>query len=310
MHVLVTGGAGFIGAHTVRALLAGGHQVTVVDDLSHGTRASLAAGAALHVVDVRSPDLPPLLERERPEAVLHLAAQMDVRRSVADPLFDASVNVLGTVNVIEAARRARVRRIVFASSGGAIYGEQESFPAREDHPRRPASPYGVSKLCGEEYLAHAARASGLSTLALRYANVYGPGQDPHGEAGVVAIFLEKMLGGATPVIHGDGMQTRDYVHVEDVARINLLALQSDVLGALNVGTGRETTVVDLAAALARHAGFGGRVQHGPAKAGEQRRSVVDPGAARAALGWTPQIGLEQGLRDTAAWFSEQRKARR
>jgi UDP-glucose 4-epimerase len=310
MHVLVTGGAGFIGSHSARLLLAGGHRVTVVDDLSHGKRAAVPEGAALHVLDIRSSDLAPLLERERPEAVLHLAAQMDVRKSVEDPLFDASVNVLGTVNVLEAARRAAVKRVVFASSGGAVYGEQESFPAREDHPRRPASPYGVSKLCGEEYLAYAARAFGLSTLALRYANVYGPGQDPHGEAGVVAIFLEKMLGGGAPVINGDGLQTRDYVHVADVARINLLALQSQVPGALNVGTARETTVVDLSAALARHAGYGRQIQHGPAKAGEQRRSVVDPAAAAAALGWRPEVGLDRGLEETAAWFAGQRRPRR
>ena len=309
MHVLVTGGAGFIGSHSARALLAAGHRVTVVDDLSHGKRTAVPGGAALHVVDIRSADLAALFARERPEAVLHLAAQMDVRKSVADPLFDASVNVLGTVNVLEAARRAGVKRVVFASSGGAVYGEQDSFPAREDHPRRPASPYGVSKLCGEEYLAYAARAFGLSTLALRYANVYGPGQDPHGEAGVVAIFLEKMLGGAVPVINGDGLQTRDYVHVADVARINLLALQSPVSGALNVGTGRETTVIDLSAALAKHARFARQIPHGPAKAGEQRRSVVDPAAAAAALGWKPEVGLERGLQETAAWFTEQRRPR-
>jgi UDP-glucose 4-epimerase len=309
MHVFVTGGAGFIGAHSGRALLAGGHRVTAVDDLSHGKRAAVPQGAVLHVLDIRSPDLPALFERERPDAVLHLAAQMDVRKSVADPLFDASVNVLGTVNVLESARRAGVKRVVFASSGGAVYGEQETFPAREDHPRRPASPYGVSKLCGEEYLAYAGRAFGLSTLALRYANVYGPGQDPHGEAGVVAIFLEKMLGGGAPVINGDGLQTRDYVHVADVARINALALLAQVGGALNVGTARETTVVDLAAALARHAGYAGQIQHGAGKAGEQRRSVVDPAAAAAALGWKPEIGLQRGLEDTAAWFSGQRRNR-
>src|SRR5260221_2717040 len=232
MHVLVTGGAGFIGAHAARALLARGHRVTVVDDLSHGKREGVPDGAVLHVVDVRSPEVAALLRQLAPDAILHLAAQMDVRRSMADPLFDASVNVLGTVNMLEAARVAGVKRFVFASSGGAVYGEQDYLPAREDHPRRPASAYGASKLCGEEYLAYYQRAYGLRALAMRYANVYGPGQDPHGEAGVVAIFCEKLLAGAEAIINGDGGQTRDYVFVEDVARINCAAIESTLSGAL------------------------------------------------------------------------------
>ena len=301
MHIVVTGGAGFIGAHSSRALLAAGHRVTAVDDLSHGKREAVPEGVALEVQDVRAPDLQHLFARLRPDAVLHLAAQMDVRKSVADPTFDASVNVLGTVNVLEAAQRAGVKRLVFASSGGAVYGEQESFPAAESHPRAPASPYGVSKLCGEEYLSLYAR-NGLCCLALRYANVYGPGQDPHGEAGVVAIFANKMLAGAQPVVNGDGGQTRDYVHVEDVARANVLALQSTAQGALNVGTGRETSVNVLAAALARELGFLQPIVNGPAKAGEQRRSVVSPARALAVLGWAPRIELAQGLAATAAWF--------
>ena len=301
MHVAVTGGAGFIGAHTCRALLEAGHRVTAIDDLSHGRREALADGIELLVLDVRAPELGEELVQRRPEAVLHLAAQMDVRRSVADPLYDASVNVIGTVNALAAARRAGARRFVFASSGGAVYGEQEQFPAREDHPRRPASPYGASKLCGEEYV-ELARRGGLSTLSLRYANVYGPGQDPLGEAGVVAIFLHRMLSGGEPVVNGDGGQTRDFVFVEDVARANLLALTSAAAGALNVGTGLETSVNELAAMLAREAGYGRPLRHGPAAPGEQRRSSIDPGAARAQLGWEPHVGLEEGLRSTARWF--------
>lgn len=306
MRVLVTGGAGFIGAHSVRLLLSRGHQVSVVDDLSHGRREALPAEAALHVLDVRSPALAELVAAEKPEAILHLAAQMDVRKSMADPLFDASVNVLGTVNALEAAAKAGSRRFVFASSGGAVYGEQEVFPAREHHPRRPASAYGVSKLCGEEYLALYQRTAGLSTLSLRYANVYGPGQDPHGEAGVVAIFCEKLLAGAEPLINGDGTQTRDYVHVSDVARINALALEGKADGALNVGTAREASVNQLAERLVQQLAPGRRVRHGPAKRGEQRRSVIDPGAARAALGWSPEIGLEEGLAETARFFAARR----
>lgn len=303
MRVLVTGGAGFIGAHSVRCLLSRGHSVAVVDDLSHGRREALPAEVPLHVMDVRAPSLADLFAAEKPDAVLHLAAQMDVRKSMADPLFDASVNVLGTVNMLAAASRAGTRRVVFASSGGAVYGEQDVFPAREDHPRRPASAYGCSKLCGEEYLSLYGRTFGYSTLSLRYANVYGPGQDPHGEAGVVAIFCEKLVAGAELVINGDGLQTRDYVHVSDVARINALAIEARVTGALNVGTARETSVNELAGALAGHFYSGHRVRHGPAKPGEQRRSAVDPAAARAALGWSPQIGLEEGLAETARFFS-------
>jgi UDP-glucose 4-epimerase len=304
MHVLVTGGAGFIGAHSVRALLERGHKVTVLDDLSHGRREAVPKGADVVVLDIRAPELLPLFESRRFDAVLHLAAQMDVRKSVADPLYDAAINVLGTLNLLEAARRVATKRFVFASSGGAVYGEQDVYPAPETHARRPASPYGVSKLCGEEYLAHYALTHGLSALALRYANVYGPGQDPHGEAGVVAIFLNKLLAAETATINGDGLQTRDYVYVGDVARANLLALESRVAGALNIGTGIETTVAELAQQLAKHAGVPPRFVNGPAKPGEQRRSSVDVTAAKAALKWKPAISLDQGLALTAAAFRD------
>ena len=307
MHILIAGGAGFIGSHSSRLLLERGHRVTLVDDLSHGKRENVPAGAELVVQDIRTPELLAVVARLKPDAVLHLAAQMDVRKSVADPTFDASVNVLGTVNLLEASQRAGVKRFVFASSGGAVYGEQEHFPATESHTRRPASPYGTSKLCGEEYLLLYQRLCGLSTLALRYANVYGPGQDPHGEAGVVAIFLAKMLSGAAPIINGDGLQTRDYVHVSDVARINALALEGTVTGAINVGTAKESTVVELAKVLASAVGYTAPIAHGEGKLGEQRRSVIDPSAAQAALGWAPTIGFEEGLAQTARWFQAQAK---
>ena len=304
MHILISGGAGFIGAHTCHALVTHGHRVTALDDLSRGRPEFLPKGVGLEVIDIRSPELLAALERLRPEAILHLAAQMDVRRSVADPTFDASVNVLGTVNLLEAARRAGTRRFVFASSGGAIYGEQEAFPATESHPRRPASPYGVSKLCGEEYLAHYHAAHGMSCLALRYANVYGPMQNPHGEAGVVSIFATKILQGHEPVINGDGLQTRDYVFGPDVARANLLALEATSTGAVNVGTAREATVVDVARLLGAALDYQKPFAHGPGKPGEQRRSVISPAHAKAALGWEPQMPLEQGLAETARWFRD------
>src|SRR5712692_3895763 len=271
MRVVVTGGAGFIGAHSCRALLEAGHSVTAVDDLSHGKREAIPRGADMVIIDVRSPQLAAELVRLQQEAVLHLAAQMDVRRSVADPLYDASVNVLGTVNALAAARKTGARRFVFASSGG------------------------------EEY-AELARREGLSTISLRYANVYGPGQDPLGEAGVVAIFLHRMVHGGDPVINGDGRQTRDFVYVEDVARANLLALTSEATGALNVGTGVETSIEDLARLLAAAAGYPKAVGHGPAAPGEQRRSSVDSRAARDQLGWEPLVPLGEGLRRTAEWF--------
>src|SRR5438309_6017631 len=290
-------------------LTRSGHRAQALDDLSHGKREAVPACADLVVLDVRSPQLAAEVQRLRPDAVLHLAAQMDVRRSVAEPTLDASINVLGTVNMLAAARRAGVTRFVFASSGGAVYGEQQVFPAREDHPRRPASPYGVSKLCGEEYLELAGR-EGLSTMSLRYANVYGPGQDPMGEAGVVAIFLHKMLRGDAPVINGDGEQTRDFVYVEDVARANLLALQGRQTGALNVGTGQETSVNEVARILASAAGYTTGIAHGSPAPGEQRRSVVDPRAAKKQLGWSPGVGLQAGLLQTAEWFRERSPSNR
>src|SRR5256885_719427 len=306
MQVIVTGGAGFIGAHTCRALLAKGHRVTAVDDLSHGKREAVPEGAELLVLDVRDPKLLKEMESRRPDAIVHLAAQMDVRKSVADPLWDASINVLGTLGALESARRAGARRFVFASSGGAVYGEQDVFPATESHPRRPASPYGTSKLCGEEYVEHYKRVQGLSTLCLRYANVYGPGQDPLGEAGVVAIFLHHLLEGRAPRINGDGLQTRDFVYVEDVARANMMAVESVASGALNIGTARESNIVQLAEKLVQATG-GPTPTHGPPAPGEQRRSVIDPAAARKALAWEPRVGFEEGLERTAEWFKAQRK---
>ena len=306
MRALVTGGAGFIGSHIVDALLAGGHDVCVVDDLSRGQRSSVAADARLHVVDVRSAALADVVAAEKPEIVFHQAAQIDVRRSISEPLLDTEINVVGTVNLLQACVSAGVRRVVFASSGGAIYGDTSVIPTPETHPARPASLYGAAKLCGEAYGAVYASLYGLEFCALRYANVYGPRQDPHGEAGVVAIFARKLLGGDVPVINGNGTQTRDYVYVGDVVRANLLAAAADAaaLGAYNVGTGRQTDVNTLFGMIRSACGVSADASRGPSKRGEQMRSCLDVSRAAAALGWTPQVSLEDGLAATVAWFRE------
>jgi len=311
--VLITGGAGFIGSHLAEAFLAAGDRVLVLDDLSSGREENVPAGAALEVLDVRSPAAAGLLERARPDLLVHQAAQMDVRRSVADPAFDADVNVRGTLVLLEAARRAGTRRVLFASTGGAIYGEQETYPAPEEHPARPLSPYGVAKLAVERYLFYYHREHGFDATCLRYANVYGERQSPHGEAGVVAIFLDRLLAGGAATIHGDGLQTRDYAHVSDVVRANLAAARKAAGGpryrVYNVGTGIETSVVELYARLAASLDLDRPAEHGPPKPGEQRRSSVDPARARRELGLPEPLPLADGLARTAAWFRERAAAR-
>jgi UDP-glucose 4-epimerase len=302
--VLVTGGAGFIGSHVTDVFLDAGHEVWALDDLSSGRRENLRPEVRLVVLDIRSPDAARMVESERFEVMCHLAAQMDVRRSVADPRFDAEVNIAGFLNLLEAARKSGVRKVVFSSTGGAIYGEQDVHPAPESHPTRPVSPYGVSKASGELYLGYYRAQYGLASVALRYANVYGPRQNPHGEAGVVAIFSERLIRGETCAINGTGEQTRDFVYGPDVARANLLAATRDVQGPINIGTGIETEVNRLYALLARAAGVDRPAQHAPAKPGEQMRSSVDPSFAAKVLGWRPAVALEEGLQRTIGWFRD------
>ena len=302
MKVLVTGGAGFIGSHVTDVFLDAGHEVWALDDLSSGRRENLRPEVRLVVADIRSPEAARLVESGSFEVMCHLAAQMDVRRSVTDPRFDADVNVGGFLNLLEAARNSGVRKVVFSSTGGAIYGEQDVYPAPETHPTRPVSPYGVSKASGELYLGYYRAQYGLESVALRYANVYGPRQNPHGEAGVVAIFSERLLRGETCIVNGTGQQTRDFVYGPDVARGNLLAATSDVEGPINVGTGIETDVNRLYALLADAAGTDRPAKHAPAKPGEQMRSSVDPSRAAEMLGWRPTVALEEGLRRTVDWF--------
>jgi UDP-glucose 4-epimerase len=294
VRAVVTGGAGFIGSHVVEALLARGDEVTVVDDLSNGKRENVPEGTRLEVADIRE-GLDAVLEEARPETVCHLAAQVDVRVSVERPDHDASVNVLGTVAVLEAARAVGAQ-VIFSSTGGAIYGECDG-PALETAERRPLAPYGVSKLAGEEYLAAYNRLYGTGHVSLRYGNVYGPRQDPHGEAGVVAIFLGALARGEAPRIFGDGTQTRDYVYAGDVARATVAAAGQDG-GVFNVGTGIETSVVSLYALCREVAGSTLEAIEAPARLGELQRSVLDVGLAERELGWRPEVTLVEGLRRT------------
>jgi UDP-glucose 4-epimerase len=304
MKVLVTGGAGFIASHVVDTYVAAGHDVTVVDDLSTGHRENLNPKARFHQLDIQDARTAELIRSERPEVLNLHAAQMSVRNSVEDPLNDARINILGTINLLEAARQAGVRRVLFVSSGGAVYGEQDVFPASESHPTNPLSPYGVSKRAGELYAYFYQAEYELPFVALRYANVYGPRQDPHGEAGVVAIFSGRMLRGEPVTINGDGKQTRDYVFVGDVARANLLALERDVRGPFNIGTGLETDVNQLAQILLDATGARSKVEHGPAKPGEQRRSVIAHDRITKELGWCPEVPLKEGLHRTVEWFRQ------
>jgi len=315
MRVLVTGGAGFIGSHIVDQLVENGHQPFVVDDLSSGSKDNVAAGVPIYEVDIRDADgLRKAFDDAKPEAVCHQAAQLSVSRSVREPGFDAQVNVLGLLSVFENAVRVGAKRIVFASSGGVLYGEATS-PAKEDHPAAPISPYGVTKLAGEGYLRFMTREFGVTGVALRYSNVYGPRQSPHGEAGVVAIFCRKMLASEPATINGDGKYVRDYVFGPDVARANVAALTKgfrEPFSAFNIGTGIPTDVNQLtdrirALIIERNRAKGRSVEvpepvYGPARPGDLRSNLVDAGAANVAMGWQPTVNLEQGLAQTVAWF--------
>jgi UDP-glucose 4-epimerase len=303
MRILVTGGAGFVGSNLSDALIAAGHSVLVMDNLSRGCRQNVPAKAEFAKIDVTTPEAERVVADYAPEALLHFAAQIDVRASVGDPAFDAQSNVVATVRLLSAAVRAKTRTFILASSGGAIYGEQETFPAAESHPTRPESPYGLSKLCGELYCDYFVRTTPVRTVALRFGNIYGPRQDPHGEAGVVAIFAQKMLRGEVPTVNGDGGQTRDYVFVDDVVAATVASLtNSQARGAYNIGTGIETDVNTLARQIQLAVGYKGEIRHGPAKPGEQRRSALDARRAKDELGWRPTVDFHDGVRRTVAWF--------
>jgi UDP-glucose 4-epimerase len=303
MKILVTGGAGFIGSHVADALLARDHEVHVMDDLSGGRRENVPDHATLHEVDIRTAEAAGICARERYDVLFHLAAQMDVRKSVADPAFDADVNIVGFLSLMEASRSS-LKKVVFASTGGAIYGEPDYVPQDEAHPVRPLSPYGIAKLATEKYLFFYRESYGLEYIALRYGNVFGPRQNPHGEAGVVAIFTERMLKGEEVWINGTGKQTRDYVYVGDVVRANMAALDYDESGIFNVGTGIETDVNFLFHTIRDLTGADVPERHADAKPGEQMRSVLGCELARERLGWQPELSVKEGLDKTVQWFSE------
>jgi UDP-glucose 4-epimerase len=300
--ICVTGGAGFIGSHVADALVKAGHRVLIVDDLSGGRKENVPKDAELAVLDVRSEKAGEFLKDRKVEILIHHAAQMDVRRSVEDPRFDADVNILGLLNLLEAGRRGSLRQVVFASTGGAIYGEQDEYPADEEHPARPLSPYGVAKLASERYLFYYHCQYGIDATCLRYANVYGPRQNPHGEAGVVAIFSRKLLDGEPATINGDGLQTRDYVYVDDVVRANTAVVDRPGFDVFNVGTGVETDVNALFDTIAEAAEYDTAPNHGPGMPGEQRRSCISSERLLEEMSVAIDTPLEVGIPATVESF--------
>ncbi len=302
MKVMITGGAGFIGSHVVDAFIQAGHEVIVVDNLSTGRERNLNPKARFYKMDIRDPVLAEVFERERPEIVDHHAAQMDVRKSVVDPLFDADVNVRGTINVLECARRFGTRKVVYISTGGAVYGEPQYLPCDEDHPINPLCQYGVSKHVVEHYLFVYRQLYGLDYLVLRYPNVYGPRQDPHGEAGVIAIFIGQMLADRPVIINGTGEQERDFVYVADCARANVLAAENGCVGIYNIGCGQGTSVNLIFSELKRSTQYRRESRFGPPKAGETFKIYLDSRRAQADLVWKPTVGLREGLEQTVDYF--------
>jgi UDP-glucose 4-epimerase len=300
--ILVTGGAGFIGSNVADRLIKDGHKVVIIDNLSTGVKANLNKKAKFYKVDVRSAVIDKIFEREKPDVLCHHAAQIDVRKSTDDPIFDAEVNIMGSLNLFNACVKHKVKKIIFASTGGAIYGEQNYFPADENHPANPLSPYGVAKLTIEKYLHFYKEVYGISFVALRYANVYGPRQNPFGEAGVVAIFTERLLRNEKAIINGDGRQTRDFVFVGDVVESNVLALKYPQSDIFNIGTGIETDINRIFGVLKEKTGAKQKELHGPAKLGEQQRSVLECSKAKGVLKWKPRYNLEEGIAKTVEYY--------
>ena len=302
MKILITGGAGFIGSHVADILTADKNDLIVVDNLSTGKKENIPSSAEFYEKNITEPSIAEIFKKEKPEVVIHHAAQVSVPASVKDPFKDMEINIKGTLQLLEASVKHGVKKFIFASTGGAIYGEHDYFPADENHPLQPLSPYGISKLCAEKYLYSYYNTYGLKYTVLRYSNVYGPRQDPFGEAGVIAIFLLKMLGKEQPIINGTGKQTRDFVYVKDVARANLQAVKSDVIGAVNISTGREITINETFSLLNNITGSDLPEKHGPALAGEQMRSVLSYEKAKQNISWEPSVSFEDGLKQTFEFF--------
>lgn len=305
--ILLTGGAGFIGSHVADWLLDHHYEVTVLDNLCTGKKSNLPASVELVEMDIRDQAVHSLWEERKFNSLIHLAAQMDVRKSVEDPLYDSDVNIRGSINLLEAGRKNGLERVIFTSTGGAGYDDNVPFPTPETAPSNPVSPYGIGKITTEHYLRYYRKEYGISFVALRLSNVYGPRQNPHGEAGVIAIFSRKLLEGKQPVIYGDGLQTRDYVFCKDVASAIGTALESDKSDIFNIGTSVETSVVQLFDLIREHAGSDLPVKHAPARGGEVRRSVLDYTKAVKEIGWTPRVQLDRGIRETVEFFSRQIK---
>ncbi len=302
MKILVTGGAGFIGSHIADAYIGAGHDVVIIDNLSTGRETNVNEKATFIQMDIRDKAVADVFKEHQFDMVNHQAAQMDVRLSVKDPIYDAENNVIGFLNIVQNAAENKVNKIIYASSGGVVYGEQDYFPADEQHPQRPYCPYGVTKLIGEKYLFYYSMNFGLKYTAFRYANVYGPRQNPHGEAGVIAIFLQKLFNGEQAIINGDGKQTRDYVYVADVVKANVAALEKGDNDVFNIGTGVETDVNEIYQELNQATGVNMPEKHGPGMSGEQRRSVLNIDKAGKVLGWKPDFDFAGGIKATVEFF--------
>ncbi|MEC7641812.1 MAG: NAD-dependent epimerase/dehydratase family protein [Nitrospinota bacterium] len=302
MNILVTGGCGFIGSHIVDAYIQHNHRVIVLDNLSSGKKANLNPQAIFYHMDLLDPEVKTIFQKEQIEVINHHAAQASVQRSISDPVFDANSNIIGALQLMENALSFGIKRVIFASTGGAMYGDQVTLPACESFPSKPPSPYGISKLSVENYLEFYKNTCNLSSITLRYSNVFGPRQDPHGEAGVVAIFCNRLAEHQSPVIFGDGEQTRDFISIADVVRGNLLALDSSCTGIFNLGTGKETSLNDLTKQMVRISGRQVEIKYGPAKQGEQKRSAINPTKFQEQFGWQPQKTMEEALLDTWQFF--------
>ncbi len=303
---IVTGGAGFIGSHIVDLLIEKGHKVIIIDNLSTGSKKNINPQAKFCETDIASPKIAAIFSREKPDFVFHLAAQIDVRISVADPLLDAQTNILGSLNIIENSSKSNVKKIIFASTGGAIYGEADIIPTPEDYPEKPLSPYGIAKLSIEKYLYYYKMIKNLNYTALRMANIYGPRQNSKGEAGVIAIFIDKLLRGEQPIINGAGTITRDYVYVKDAAKAYMMSVEKPVSGEFNLGTAKETTVNEIYQKITEKMQINTPPVHGPEKIGEQKRSCLDWQKAQRVFGWSPKYDLDKGITETVEWFKSQK----